>query len=198
MRKAGDRTERPADVRAALLEAALQLIETLPEDKVSLRACARLAGVSHAAPAHYFPTRAALISAVLTHAFNQLTEAMIAAREAAGADLFDRLKATGLAYVAFGLGHPGLYRMMFRATYLQVPDGEMAEAGGRCGDVLAQAVAATPRPGGLSVAAGMAMAWSAVHGFVGLLIDGEILLDETPLATIDRILEQQRSAFSGG
>ena len=185
-------------MRTALLDAATQLIETLPEEAVSLRACARLAGVSHAAPAHYFPTRAALISAVLAHSFNQLTQAMVTARDAAGADPFDRLKATGLAYVAFGLAHPALYTMLFRSTYLQSPDGEMAEAGDRCGNVLGQVVAATSRPGGLSIAAGMAMAWTSVHGFVGLVSNGLILLDEEPLAAADRILEQQRTAFSGG
>ncbi len=190
--------ERPADVRGALLDAALRLIETVPEDKVSLRACARLAGVSHAAPAHYFPSRAALISAVLAHAFNQLTQAMITARDAAGEDPFDRLKATGLAYVGFGLAHPALYAMMFQPTYLQVSDGEMAEAGGHCGNVLGEAVAATPRPGGMTIAAGMAMAWTAVHGFVGLVSHGLILLDEAPITAADRVLEQQRSAFSGG
>ncbi|MDQ0465663.1 AcrR family transcriptional regulator [Caulobacter ginsengisoli] len=184
-------------MRAALLDAATQLIEAQTDDKVSLRACARLAGVSHAAPAHYFPTRAALISAVLAHAFDKLTEAMIAARDAAGDDPFDRLKGTGRAYVAFGLAHPALYTMMFRPTYLQVPDGEMAEAGGRCGAVLGEAVAATPRPGGLTVAAGMAMAWTTVHGFVGLVSNGLVLLDEDPMTTAERILEQQRTAFSG-
>ena len=191
------RGERPADVRGALLDAALRLIETLPEDKVSLRACARLAGVSHAAPAHYFPTRAALISAVLAHAFNQLTEAMIAARDRAGDDSFDRLKAIGLAYVAFGLAHPALYTMLFRSTYLQVPDGDMAEAGSHCGNVLGEAVAATPRPGGMTIAPGMAMAWTAVHGFVGLVCNGLIQLDEAPIAAAERVLEQQRSAFTG-
>jgi AcrR family transcriptional regulator len=188
---------RPLDVRSALLEAATRLIETLPEDQVSLRACARLAGVSHAAPAHYFPNRAAMISAVLAHAFNQLTEAMVTARDAAGADPFDRLKATGLAYIAFGLAHPALYAMMFQSTYLQSPEGEMAQASAHCGGVLGEAVAATPRPGGLSLAAGMAMSWTSVHGFVGLVSHGLILLEEEPLAAADRILEQQRTAFSG-
>ena len=191
------RGERPADVRGALLDAALRLIETLPEDKVSLRACARLAGVSHAAPAHYFPTRVALISAVLAHAYNQLTEAMIRARDAAGDDPFDRLKAIGLAYVAFGLAHPALYAMLFRPTYLQVPDSEMAEAGYRCANVLGEAVAATPRPGGMTLAAGMTLAWTAVHGFVGLVCNGLIQLDEAPIAAAERVLEQQRSAFTG-
>lgn len=193
----GKQADRPTDVRRALLDAALRLIETLPEEKVSLRACARLAGVSHAAPAHYFPTRAALISAVLAHAFNQLNKAMIQARDAAGDDPFDQLKAIGLAYVGFGLAHPALYTMLFRSTYLQVPDGEMAEAGHHCGNVLLEAVAATPRPGGMTITGGIAMAWTAVHGFVGLVCNGMILLDEPPIVAAERVLEQQRSAFGG-
>ena len=64
-------------------------------------------------------------------------------------------------------------------------------------NVLGEAVAATPRPGGMTLAAGMTLAWTAVHGFVGLVCNGLILLDEAPIAAAERALEQQRSAFSG-
>jgi hypothetical protein len=109
----------------------------------------------------------------------------------------DRLKAIGLAYVGFGLAHPALYTMLFRSTYLQDPDGELAEAGNHCGNLLGEAVAATPRPGGMTIAGGIAMAWTAVHGFVGLVCNGLILLDEAPITAAERVLEQQRSAFNG-
>lgn len=196
-KKTAGEKARPADVREALLAAALRLIETLPEDRVSLRACARLAGVSHAAPAHYFPSRAALMSAVLARAFDTLTAAMEAARDAAGDDPHDRLKATGLAYVDFGLSRPALYRMMFQTAYLQIPDSMMAQSGAVCRAVLHDAVATTPRPGGMDIASGMALAWTAVHGIVALVGSGMIVLEEPPLALTDRILSAQREAFSG-
>ena len=45
------------DLRRALIDAALDVIATSGPGNVSLRALARSAGVSHAAPAHHFGDR---------------------------------------------------------------------------------------------------------------------------------------------
>jgi AcrR family transcriptional regulator len=188
-------TGRPADVRAALLNAALSLIETLPPDKVSLRACARLAGVSHAAPAHYFPTRAALIAAVLASGYERLTAGMEAGMAAAGEDPADRLQACGLGYVDFGLAHPRLYAMMFNSAHLCEPGSELGEAGLRCRQVLEDAVAATHRPGSVTQPLGVLFAWANVHGFVELVNNGQITLDDDPRIVGRRMLALIDGAF---
>ena len=190
---------RPADVRAALITAAAELIEAMPESEVSLRACARRAGVSHAAPAHYFPTRADLMAACLAQAFEDLNARMAAARDAAPADPFERLKAIGLAYVAFALERPATYAMMFQPGYQGGAQGEMAQAGARCGNILTEAVAATHRPDQVDEQTGVALAWINVHGFVSLLAGGMIGWgDEGPTAQdmAERLLSLLRPAFS--
>ena len=190
---------RPADVRAALLRAAAELIESGPESAVSLRACARRAGVSHAAPAHYFPAKADLIAAVLAEAFDELTARMLTARDAAPADPFERLKAIGLAYIAFALERPATYGMMFQPAHGGPPDSAMAIAGQRCGAVLTEAVAATHRPDEVDDALGVAYAWVNVHGFVSLLTGG--MLDCGPGGKAapemaERLLALLRPAFT--
>lgn len=187
-------------MRAALIAAAAALIER--ETEVSLRAVARKAGVSHAAPAHYFPSRAELIAACLAEAFDELTARMLAGRESAPEEPFERLKAIGLAYIGFALERPKTYAMMFQPGYVTGPDSEMARAGGRCGDLLTEAVAATHRPDEVDEALGVAFAWMNVHGFVSLLTGG--MLDCGPgdkdaaPAMADRLLALMRPAYVRG
>lgn len=54
-----------------------------------------------------------------------------------------------------------------------------------------------PPPAAGDPVAGVLFAWANVHGFVELVNNGLILLDEAPIAAADRILEQQRGAFTG-
>ena len=194
---------RPDDVRAALVAAAAALIEELPESRVSLRAVARRAGVSHAAPAHYFPSRAHLMAAGLAEGFDALTARMLERRDAAGVDPWHRLKAIGLGYIAFALERPRTYAMMFQPGYITSPDSVLARAGDRCRHVLTLAVAETRRPDGVDQGLGVAFAWVTVHGFVSLLTSG--MLDCDPAEGIgstpelaDRLLSLMRPAYDGG
>lgn len=194
---------RPADVRAALVAAAAALIEELPESQVSLRAVARRAGVSHAAPAHYFPSRADLMAAGLAEGFDALTARMLAGRDAAGDDPWEQLKAIGLGYIAFALERPRTFRMMFQPGYINGPDSVMARAAKRCRSVLTLAVAETHRPDSVDQALGVAFAWMNVHGFVSLLTSG--MLDFGPVEGLnptpevaDRLLSLMRPAYERG
>jgi AcrR family transcriptional regulator len=60
------------DLRQALLDAALGLIEAGEEQGVSLRTVAAGAGVSNAAPYRHFKDREALMAAVTTIGFDRL------------------------------------------------------------------------------------------------------------------------------
>lgn len=190
--------KRPEDVRAALLAAAEQLIEAGPASEVSLRACARLAGVSHAAPAHYFPSKAHLMAAVLTRAFDDLSDRMEAGHADSDGDGFDRLKAIGLAYIGFALDRPNVYAMMFSTPHPDGADGEMAQAGARASAILAEAVARTDRPPAVDQALGVTFAWVNVHGFVSLLPalkPGSSESREATMAMADRMLSLMATAF---
>lgn len=68
-------------------------------DGISLRELARVAGVSHAAPAHHFTDRRGLFTALATQGWQKLAAALADARP----DFLD----AALAYVRFSLDHPG-------------------------------------------------------------------------------------------
>ena len=64
------------DLRRALLDGALALIDEDGLGAVSTRALARRLGVSHAAPAHHFKDREALLAEVATEGFGHFTAAL--------------------------------------------------------------------------------------------------------------------------
>ena len=100
------KTEIPAgrgyhhgNLRQALLDEALALIEAGEEQGVSLRTVAARAGVSNAAPYRHFQDREALMAAVATIGFDRLRESLGRARESAGEGA--ELLAMATAYLAF-------------------------------------------------------------------------------------------------
>ncbi|MGD0875738.1 MAG: TetR/AcrR family transcriptional regulator [Acidimicrobiales bacterium] len=97
-----------------IVSAALELIEREGTDEaVTLRAVAREIGI--AAPSIYahFPDRAAIMLAVVSRVFDELTLAILQERDAAGDDPVENLVAGCEGYVTFGLRHPARYRVLF-------------------------------------------------------------------------------------
>src|SRR6202012_2798827 len=99
------------DLRRALLTAAGDILERDGPAALTLRAAAREAGVSPAAPYHHFKDKDELLLAVGQTGFDSLRQALAAAATASERD--DRLSALGMAYVAFAQANPALYRVMY-------------------------------------------------------------------------------------
>src|SRR5258708_21081937 len=66
------------DLRAALVRAAIELLEESGETELSLRAVARRAGVSPAAPYRHYADREALASAVAAVGYPELAQRLAA------------------------------------------------------------------------------------------------------------------------
>src|SRR5690348_3653414 len=94
-------------LRDALLEAAERVLERDGLPGLTLRAVAREAGVSHAAPTHHFGDLTGLLSELAAIGFRQFSAAMTAAK--ASGTLQEQGLAAARAYVAFAQAHPGMY-----------------------------------------------------------------------------------------
>jgi AcrR family transcriptional regulator len=115
MREAATVENRPyhhGDLRRALVDAARRILENEGPSALSLRAVAREAGVSPAAPYHHFKDKGELLEAVAFVGWDALGEAMTAAKERTP-DLGARMTEIGVAYVQFSQAHPALYRVMY-------------------------------------------------------------------------------------
>jgi AcrR family transcriptional regulator len=141
--------ERPyhhGDLRRAILAAAVDSIQRDGVDALSLRALAREAGVSHAAPAHHFGDRSGLLTAVATEGFAVLADEL--------GETFERTRSfleVGVAYVRFAVRHPAHFAVMYRPELLLY--GGVGSAA----------------PDADALRAGVA-AWSLVHGLATLYL----------------------------
>ena len=95
------------DLGRALVEAAMAIIERGEAGSLSLRAVAREAGVSAAAPYHHFKDKDELLFAVAREGFRRLRRAMNAIEGKASP------QSIGVAYVEFAHANPALYRVMY-------------------------------------------------------------------------------------
>lgn len=100
------------DLRRALVDAAIRILEREGPSALSLRAVAREAGVSPAAPYHHFKDKGELLDAVAHVGWDALGESMTAVRGETP-DLSTLMTEIGVAYVRFSQDHPALYRVMY-------------------------------------------------------------------------------------
>jgi AcrR family transcriptional regulator len=177
-------------LRDALLAAAERVLERDGLAGLTLRAVAREAGVSHAAPTHHFGDLSGLVSELAAIGFRQFNAAMAAAC-VPDTPFPARAMARAKAYVAYAQAHPGMYGLMFRTERLDYKRPSLHEAAEASFAGLAGAIAASRHEqiseGALTLdqAAAIARAWSTVHGFTMLLLDGRLsdILRRSPEGT---------------
>jgi AcrR family transcriptional regulator len=178
-------------LRDALLKAAETVLERDGLAGLTLRAVAREAGVSHAAPTHHFGDLTGLVSELAAIGFRQFNAAMVAAGAAGGPSLMEKAMARAKAYVAYAQAHPGMYGLMFRTERLDMTRPSLHEAASASFAGLAGAIGASRHEQiseealTLEQAAAIARAWSLVHGFTMLLLDHRLtdILHRLPKGT---------------
>jgi AcrR family transcriptional regulator len=190
-------TYRHGDLRRALLEAGIALARAGGPDAVVLREATRRAGVVPNAAYRHFASRQDLLEAVRSAALSELAKAMEAeiakARRGKFAEQVARahLRAVGAGYLRFALTETGLFRTAFATPELLGFTGDPARKGPSGLDPFELLSAALDK----FVATGLLpperrpaaefLAWSAVHGFAMLVIDGP--LHTIPRADLDGI-----------
>lgn len=160
------------DLRTALLDAAVIVLAEHGVSGLSLRECARRAGVSHAAPYRHFASKEALLAAIATQGFAWLYDAGVAAM-APFTDPVARLDAYGLSYVRFALAHPQHFRLMFTSEFSLAPPTAQDQKDDRAYVLLRDAAVAVSAPGTDPDMAAVAY-WSRPHGLAMLLLDERI------------------------
>src|ERR1700758_3471721 len=101
------------DLSRALVAAGRRILESEGPDALSLRAVAREAGVSPAAPYHHFKDKGELLDAVAAEGWRELGDAIARARAEAPSPAV-AVTEIGVAYIRFARDNPALYRIMYR------------------------------------------------------------------------------------
>jgi AcrR family transcriptional regulator len=103
------------DLSRALVAAGRRILEAEGPTALSLRAVAREAGVSPAAPYHHFKDKSELLDAVAEEGWHELGDA-IRKGLASADDPKLALHEVGVSYVTFARQNPALYRLMYHAA----------------------------------------------------------------------------------
>jgi AcrR family transcriptional regulator len=162
------------NLREALLQGALRVIAELGPAAFTLREVARRAGVSHNAPYRHFRDKDALLAAVAAEGFRELTRTMREAGERRS-NALDKLKQSGLAYVAFALRRPEHFTVMFDAPVCSSKDPEYVQAAKEAFDTLVDYIRNCQEQGQLpdgNTEERVLYAWSLVHGIAKLAVAG--------------------------
>lgn len=185
----------------ALLTAAEAVLERDGLQGLTLRAVAREAGVSHAAPTHHFGDLTGLLSELAAIGFRRFNAAMAQAGAIDGTALQCSM-ARAKAYVAYARAKPGMYGLMFRTERLDMKRPALREAADASFAGLAGAIAArrhefiSRETLSLDQAADIAKAWSLVHGYTTLLLDGRLhdILAQLPGVDAEMLLDAMLKA----
>ena len=169
-------TYHHGDLRAALIQAADDIISEGGIEAFSLRAAAKRAGVSPAAPAHHFGSVKGLLTEVALLAFERLGQSI----EEAGHsdDVAVEVRTLSLAFISFAVDHPGHFRLMFRNDLVNRDDPRYPELVIKTGVRLSLAIAAYHGKFELDLnqfgdAADIFCGMAMLHGLAHLVLEGK-------------------------
>lgn len=172
--QAADAPYHHGSLHDALLQAAETILERDGLQGLTLRAAAREAGVSHAAPTHHFGDMTGLLSELAAAGFRKFG-AKLGAAVATKASAAERMDAMGEAYVMFAREHPSMFLLMFRSERLDTKrpalHDAMEEAFGQLTRGVSERRGTAEASASLPLLADIVRSWSMVHGFAMLMID---------------------------
>jgi len=165
------------DLKNALIKAGVRILAKEGVSGLSLRKVAKQAGVSHAAPYSHFADKQALIAAISTEGFKQLYKQIASVREA-HQDPSTLLLETARAYIQFAMNEPDRFKLMFSSVIEKEKEyPEFVAASQENFQQLVSVVETCQQAGLLKPGPSDLMAisvWSAVHGMIMLILEGQV------------------------
>jgi len=181
------------NLRQALLDAAIAQIKEHGVEKLSMRAIARIVGVSQTAPYRHFEDKNHLLAEVATQAFAELYDISMAVVDPNRTPL-QNIHTTGLVYLNYAIENPEKYRVIFgsriqnRQSY-----PKMIEAGEKSFQILIDQVERGVADGDFIPGCALILAntlWTQVHGAASLILDGFYIDRELPMPFDDFLKAQ--------
>lgn len=173
----GRETYHHGNLRQALVEATVGLIEKKGPLAFTLSEAARLAGVSPAAPYRHFAGRDELLAEVAQQGFAEFSDRLEAAFDGGRPTALGAILRIGSAYLRFATERPGLYIAMFESGMKYAPSGPVGQAAARAHGIWVEAAQSLfthlppeERPPAVMVADHI---WALSHGIVELFARGE-------------------------
>lgn len=173
MIKKPENKQHHGNLKEALVLAGMHLLEEEGLDALTLRRCAAMAGVSHAAPARHFDGLRGLKTAIAVRGYAIFERMMKDGIQEAGSD--KRAQALGMChgYIRFATEHNALFNLVFDRPDKFIQDAEWTEASTSARRVLNETSSLfVDGPGGPS--ATEVTLFALVHGYSKLIEIGRV------------------------
>jgi len=108
------------DLRNALIEESIKMINTSGEDSLSMRKLAERCGVSMAAPYAHFKNKEEMINAIKEYVEDSFTTYLEAAISSCENDIEKKIITLGNAYITFFIENPEYFTFLFSRGYIHV------------------------------------------------------------------------------
>ena len=168
------------DLKSALVQAGLEILEEEGLDGLSMRAIAARVGVSHTAPKNHFDGLHGLLAAIAAEGYRRHAKEMRKGVENAPPGR-ERLQAASKGYVRFARENPALFQLMFSPRFREKSGDELIAAGKDSYSVLKGIAhgldwnkSGPERSEDMEELRTELMLWVFVHGYASLLNEGRI------------------------
>jgi AcrR family transcriptional regulator len=191
MSKERKRPYHHGNLKEAAVKAALEMIEKEGIETITLRELSHRIGASRTAIYRHFENKEALIQAVILAGFERFDAHFVEIFSRQDADVLTRFTMMGRAYLAFAVGNPQLYRLLFgekvhreREEVCDLEDAQKATGF----HALVQLIEAGQHEGVFKAGDAFLQAatvWSMIHGLSSLILDGHIAISDNVDAIFD-------------
>lgn len=167
------------NLRDSLIEWGTHLLDAEGIEAMSLRAAAKAAGVSPAAPSRHFGDKNGLLAAIAAQGFRDLVRLRSRRLDAVPpTDAPARLRAVMSGYLDFAMAHPARFQLMFGAQIQRQDYPELQREAETSFDVLRRAVLPLVGPDRADRLSGDDLAfavWASTHGLAMLRVNRQRL-----------------------
>jgi AcrR family transcriptional regulator len=163
------------DLKRALIDVAVTLLDQHGVTGVTIRAVAREAGVSHSAPVNHYKDRRALLTAIAQDQFEIILKDIEFSLLEAPNNQKDRIEVFANTMIEFGFRYPHRYQLLWRGDLIDHADPRLLAVMDSIYDQLCDEIErnmpqATVDRDTIAVAL-----WSMWHGYIDMRLSGMFL-----------------------